>query len=438
MKLDLTFSKGCKILASSFLLWLMSSLAAMAQDRITVEIGKAVVLPHLQGITSVFVADNMIADASVTEDSQIYVFGKEVGETTVFISMGDRDTQHEYTLIVTHNLSEMERSIADRFPDATVSISSSRGSVLISGHVGSEGTRQAILQTIEAGIPQSAVIDRMAVTSSNIVRLRVRLLEVNRSRADNFGINWDATVASNGFFLGASDNGVLSFGNRPGASTDLTATLDVLSSTGIVSIVQETLLSTVAGQSAEFSVGTEIPIPSFMSDSQERSEGYYQLDYKFVGTSLNFQPVASPGDKLRLDIESTISSVDSNTTSVNGNSFPNLRSRALRTSVELEDRQSFIIAGVSRNDAEVDLRSSRGDGLSRTVDTIFGADRVTSTSQELVIVVTPILSEDEVVSVAQALPQRMSNLEYILTGGRDGNSKGPLFLPRGLAAGFEY
>jgi pilus assembly protein CpaC len=428
----------CRALFLLATLVLLGSFSAQAQNRITVELGKAIVLPHQPGIISVFVADNTIADASVADGGEIYVYGKEIGETTLFTSVGDGEEQHEYTLVVTHNLSEIQRTIAERFPDAAVSISSSRGSVLISGHVASEGTRQAVLQTIEAGVPQAAVIDQMSVTSSNIVRLRVRLLEVNRSRADNYGINWDATVASNGFFLGANDSGVLTFGNDQEAATSLTATLDVLTSSGIVSIVQETLLSTVTGQSAEFSVGAEIPIPSFISDSQEAANGYYQLDYKFIGTSLNFQPVSSPGGKLRLDIDSTISSADSSTTTVNGNTFPNLRSRAIRTSVELEDRQSFIIAGISRNDSEVNLRNAREGGFSRAVDNLFGADSARSTSQELVIVVTPILSDEEPISAAEALPKRMTNLEYILTGGPSGTSKGTLNLHAGLAAGFEY
>ena len=413
---------------------------ARAQDRITVEVGKAVSLPNTSEIQTVFVADTAIADATVGEGSQIFVYGKSIGETTLFASAANNDQQDEFIIVVTHNMSELRRTLSERFPDSSVSINSSRGSVLVSGVVDTEQKRQQVIRTIEASVPESAILDELTVSTSNLITLRVRLLEVDRSRANSYGVNWDATVASNGFFLGANSSGVIRLGNDESAVDSLNASLDVLTTSGIVSIVQETLLSTVTGESAEFSVGGEIPIPTYISGEQAEGSGNYQLDYKFIGTKLQFTPVNAPGDKLRLEINSEISSTGASVGTVNGDSFPTLRSRAIKTSVELEDQQSFVIAGISRSESNVNLRNGRGPGLSRAVDTVFGADRTTNSDQELVIVVTPLLSENAPVDVTEGLPRPMTNLEFILVGGRDGvSSKTGLLLPVSIRhAGFQY
>lgn len=438
MSISLSSARRIMVALVAVSIWLLWVAPAQAQDRITVEIGKAVNLPNTAAIASVFVADTSIADATVDEGSQVFVYGVGIGETTLFAAADDGRLT-EYVVVVTHNLTELRRALSQRFPGTAVSISSSRGSVLVSGIVDSEQKRERLIQTIEASVPGSAIIDQMVVSTSNLITLRVRLLEVDRSRAASYGVNWDATVASNGFFLGTSANGVIRLGRDDSAVDSLNASLDVLTTSGIVSIQQESLLSTVTGQSAQFSVGGEIPVPTFVSDTQTDGGGNYKLDYKFIGTSLEFTPVNAPGEKLRLEIDSVISSAAATSTTVNGNTFPNLRSRAIKTSVELEDRQSFVIAGISRNEASVNLRNGRDMGFSRAVDTIFGADRTTNTDQELVIVVTPLLSDTDYRDPTQGLPRAMTNLEYILSGGRDGSPKATLGLPDAIRhAGFQY
>jgi pilus assembly protein CpaC len=412
--------------------------AASAQQRLTVEKGKSILLPFGEEIDTVFVSDTAVADASISPNNRVFVFGKEVGETSLITTSTDADADMAFTIVVTHKLSEIRSVIRNRFPGEQVSIESSRGSLMVTGVVSSDQIRQTLVTTLESAAPETTIIDRLNVGSSNVIRLEVKLLEVSRSQVENFGIDWTATVTNNGFFLGTSSRGVLTLGQNNTAQSSLNAALDVLVSNGIATIAQETVLSTVNGEEAFFSVGGEIPIPTFIPDSDGSSNGNFQLDYKFIGTSLTFTPSTAPGNKLRLLIDSTISSPGQTTSTVNGNTFPNLNTRSFRTNVELQDRQPFVIAGVSRNDTTNDLRQNRGTGLSRVVDGLFGKDTVTANSQELVVIVTPLLSNSEPVDIQERLPTPQSNLEYILSkpGGKGSGS------PSGSsvfgAAGFRY
>lgn len=409
-----------------------------AQQLLTVENGKSITLPQSSEVETVFISDTSVADARVSPGDRVFVFGKSVGETSLIATHLDSGTETAYRIVVTHRLSEIRSVLNARFPGEQIAVESSRGSLMVTGLVSDERTRATVIETLRSATPDSSIIDRLTVGGSNVIRLRVVLLEVSRNEAENFGIDWSATVADNGFFIGADSRGVLRLGTaEDDAESSLSAAVDLLVSSGIATIVQETVLSTVTGEQAQFSVGGEIPVPSFITEGEDSEAGNFQLDYKFIGTALDFTPTIADGNKLRLLIDSTISSDTGNVSTVNGNTFPTLSSRSFRTNVELTDGQPFVIAGVSRNNSIGDLRRSRGPGLSRGVDTVFGTDRVTSSSQELVIIVTPLLEDDTRLSVQERLPSPTSNLEYILSGAPLGKGLGTPELGR-IAAGFKY
>lgn len=419
------------------LFYLLTPTIAVSQDRLVVEVGKSILLPVSTNVQTVFIADTSVADATTSPDNRVFIFGKTVGETSLIATSLDGKTETSFTIVVTHQLSEIRGILNSRFPGQQISIESSRGSILVSGVVNNESTRATVIETLQAAVAGTNIIDRLSVDSSNIIRLQVLLLEVSRNQVESFGIDWTATVADNGFFIGASDRGVLRFDNSDNQETSLSAAVDLLVSSGIATIVQETVLATVSGEAANFAIGGEIPVPSFISDKEGTTGQNFQLDYKFIGTNLSFTPMAAPGNKLRLLIDSTISAVDGTVATVNGNNFPNLSARSFRTNVELEDAQPFVIAGVSRNNTVGNLRQGRGTGLSNMVDTLFGTDSVSASSQELLVIVTPMLTNQKPVGIADRLPRTAGNLEYILSGMSGGKSSG--VLQQGFGpAGFKY
>lgn len=413
------------------------ALPAAANEQIVVEVGKGVLLDGSELTESVFVADTSIADANLSPTESIFLFGKSVGETSLIGAALDGSELFHYTVIVTHAMSEIRGNLSQRFPGEAISLESSRGSVMVAGVVSSEQVRENVIRTLEAGIPSSAIIDQLTVSSSNLIRLHVRLLEVNRSRAKRYGIDWSGTIAENGFFVGAQQGGVLRLGYNERARDSLSATIDLLVSNDIATIVQETSLSTVAGQEALFSVGGEIPVPRFISAEPDGGNAAnYSLDYKFIGTELAFSPTRAPGNKLRLGIQSSVSSAQPTSSVVNGNTFPNLNTRSFQTQVELADGQSFIIAGLSRNESLAALRDSDGRAGSGLVNRLFGSDRVSDGSKELVVIVTPQLTEPEIERVAEKLVRRPSNLEFLLSGDSGKGGNGTRRIPG--KAGFIY
>ena len=410
----------------TLLLFLCASLAgsvADAQLRITVETGKSIVLPDAtDDIGTVFVADPSIADASLSPNNTVFVFGKQVGETSLVVEALGGEKTRTFTVVVTHNLSELTRSLSNRFPDASIGVESSRGSILVRGVVGSEQMRADVIATLRASVPQSAIIDRLSVRTSNHIGLRVRLIEVQQREAGAYGIDWNATVAGNGFALGVDNGGILRLSDDDDAEDSLNASVDLLVNRGVATILQETSLSTVNGGEAVFAVGEEIPVPAVISDSDGADDGNFSLDYKFIGTRLVFRPSSAPGNKLRLDIDSVISNETQTSGTVNGNVFPNLNTRSFQSSVELVDGQSFVIAGLSRRETDASIRGSRGGAFSNLMNRVFGRDLARDSGRDLIVIVTPDLGLGQSISVDHVLPRHATNLEFILS--RTGASKG--------------
>ncbi|MBC7286369.1 pilus assembly protein N-terminal domain-containing protein, partial [Hoeflea sp.] len=215
---------------------------ASAQERLTVEQGKSILLPVGDNVDTVFVSDTTVADASISSNNRVFVFGKEVGETSLIATSTDAASDMTFTVVVTHKLSEIRSVIQSRFPGEQIAVESSRGSLMLTGIVSSDRVRETLVTTLESAAPETTIIDRLRVASSNIIRLEVKLLEVSRTQVENFGIDWNATVTANGFFLGTSNRGVLSVGKSDTAESSLNAALDVLISNGIATIAQETVL----------------------------------------------------------------------------------------------------------------------------------------------------------------------------------------------------
>lgn len=403
-------------------LWLATATAYAqgnnADGILHVEVGQGVLIPNTFGVESVFVSDPSVADLRDSPEETLFLFGKSVGTTSLIAADLNGDEMFRYTVVVSHQISEIKNMLIARFPAETVTLRSSRGSILVSGALSNARVREDLFASLEAAFPDTAIIDETTVVSSNIVRLDVKLLEVNSSRAEQFGVDISALVSVNGFSLGVQNRGVVTSGfdardSSGGLGVDLSATLDLLVSREIATIVTETSLSAVSSKEATFEVGGEIPVPTFTTDGNNRD---FSLSYKFVGLLLEFIPLRVEENKVLLNIGSSITNIQDSSLAINGNTFPTLNTRRFKTDVELADKQSFVIAGLSQETSLASLRDAKNNNpTSRMVAALFGNDRTQSDRRELIIVVTPYFRQPERKRISPEVVRTLSNLEYLIS-----------------------
>ncbi|WP_299211315.1 pilus assembly protein N-terminal domain-containing protein [uncultured Tateyamaria sp.] len=397
------------------------ALGAYAENVLIIEVGKGTTLPSKGGYESVFISDTEIADATVSPDEVVYIYGKSVGETTLLANHFDATQPMVVRVVVTHALSQLNRELNDRFVGEDVTVNSAKGSVAVSGTVSSDTVRREIMATLEGSLPGDLIINRMTVAEPSPIQIDVTLYEVNRESLEAYGLRWSS------FFSATNSGSVFSRENS------LLKTLNLLVEVEAASVVTETTLSTVNLKPAEFSVGGEIPIPrttfgpdassnaaQLASNAQTTQSG---IAFKFIGLELNFQPERLHGDKVKLDVRSSITSTQGAKTTVNGDPFPTLSARSFSTTAELYDKESLVVAGLSKNETFAILQNPRfKSGINRGLKKVFRRDQINNKRQEIVIVITPHFGVQKAARMSSLTDQPMSNLEFIFGGTNTGKS----------------
>src|SRR5436853_5845369 len=100
------------------------------------------------------------------------------------------------------------------------------------------------------------------------------------------------------------------------------------------------------GKEASFLAGGEIPIPIAQGSGVALA---ISVTYKEYGIRLTFTPTVN-GDRVHLKVKPEVSTIDfSNAVVLNGFRIPALATRRTETEIELQNGQSFAVAGLMNN-----------------------------------------------------------------------------------------
>jgi pilus assembly protein CpaC len=244
------------------------------------------------------------------------------------------------------------------------------------------------------------------------ILLKVRFADVDRSAALQLGFNMFALDPYKG--IGSSTTG--QFGsvptwtvNQKGGSNTITwslsnflnlfyynpqanlgAILQDLQAKSVLQILAEPNLLTLSGRPASFLAGGEFPFPTIQGGAS--GVGQITIQFKEFGVRLNFLPTVTPRGTIHLLVTPEVSSLDyANGLSVSGFTIPALSTRRVQTEVELENGQSFVIAGLLDNQVTEQLNRMPGISSIPVLGKLFQSKSVSKTNSELLVTVTPEL-----------------------------------------------
>ncbi|HYE52842.1 MAG TPA: type II and III secretion system protein family protein [Azospirillaceae bacterium] len=377
---------------------------AVDDSAMTVELNKGTLVRLSAPVASVFVANPEVADVQVMSPTMVTVFGKGAGETTLFAV----DTQDRVLLnrriTVSHNLSGLNRALADLLPGAAVGARSVQGGLVLTGRVATpEEAENARRLAARFVADEKDVINRIQISGPTQIHLRVRVAEVSRKVSKQFGINWESIGRSGNFLYGLArgadivdgegviqrlegvDNLLLGFRN---GSTDINVLVDALAEEGLISVLAEPSLTALSGETASFLAGGEFPIPLVDAD------GKLTVEFKQFGVSLAFTPALMGQGRIGLKVRPEVSQLSSaGAVRVSSVEIPALTTRRAETTVELGSGQSFAIAGLLQNNVNQSIARFPLLGEVPVLGALFRSTRFQRDESELVIIVTPYLVE---------------------------------------------
>ena len=384
------------------------SSAAKPAETLNLSQGTGTLVRLSAPMTDVFIANDSVADVQVRSASQLYVFGKARGETTIYATGKGGKVVYAANVRVGHNVGSVDEMLRMAMPEASIQATPMNDLVLLTGTVSSPEDVEEAQRLVQAYVGQSTqVVSRLRSATPLQVTLKVKIAEVNRSLLKNIGVN---LLASGGGFGIMQGQGIYldPVGTDPAKATgpqfirnligstitgqgkllgiDIMSSLDLAENDGLVATLAEPNLTALSGETASFLAGGEFPIPV------SQSLGSVAIEYKQYGVSLAFTPIVLADGRISMRVRPEVSELSAEgSIRLNGFDVPALTTRRAETTVELGSGQSFMLAGLLRNSNINNIEKAPFLGDIPVLGALFRSTSYRRQETELVIIVTPYL-----------------------------------------------
>ena len=376
-----------------------------------VMVGKSLLINTTERLKRVSVTDPGVADTFVVTPTQILVHGRAPGEVSLLI-WDELERSRSFDLRVDVDVSAAAEEEKRIFPDEQIVVTPSRSAIVLSGHVSTEDIAKRAGMIADAYSKNVVNVLTFGPVGAQEVLLEVKFAEVDRSVISQYGINLFTTGAGNtigstttGQFGGTKLGNISdTFPNRPttfptSASINdalnvfffrpdihLGATIRALQTKNLLQILAEPNLIAVNGKEASFLAGGEFPFPMV-----QPGQGFtaVSIQFKEFGVRLKFTPVIMPNGNIHLRVVPEVSQLDfTNSLVISGFTVPALSTRRADTEFELQDGQSFVIAGLMNNQVSNIVNKIPGLGDIPILGNFFKSKSTQKNNAELIVLVT--------------------------------------------------
>ncbi len=383
-----------------------------------VMVGKSLLINTTDRLKRVSVTDPEIADALVVTATQVLVHGRSPGEVSLLI-WDEFERSRSFDLRVDVDITAAAEEMKRIFPDEQIDVSPSRSAIVLSGHVTTEDVEKHAGMVAAAYSKNVINVLSFGPVGAQEVLLEVKFAEVDRSAVTQLGINLFAPGLGNTIALSqtgqfgslqvhdtaqtTTTNGttqtttttatppvvtISDFLNLFVARTDINlgAVIKALQQKNLLQILAEPNLIAVNGKEASFLAGGEFPFPIV-----QPGQGFTAVTIQFreFGVKLKFTPVIMPNNNIHLQVVPEVSQLDfTNALTISGFTIPALSTRRAQTEFELQDGQSFVIAGLMDNRVTSLASKMPGLGDIPIIGNFFKSKNVQKSNAELMVLCT--------------------------------------------------
>ncbi len=383
-----------------------------------VMVGKSLLINTTDRLKRVSVTDPEIADPQVITPTQVLVHGRSPGEVSLLI-WDESERARSFDLRVDVDVTAAQEEVKRIFRDEQIDVSASRSAIVLSGHVTTEDVAKHA--ALIAGAYSKNVVNVLSFgpVGAQEVLLEVKFAEVDRSAVTQLGVNLFAPGLGNTVALSQTGqfgsltvtntaqttvtNGntqtttttatppvvnISDFLNLFVARTDVNigAVIKALQQKNLLQILAEPNLIAVNGKEASFLAGGEFPFPIV-----QPGQGFTAVTIQFreFGVKLKFTPVIMPNNNIHLQVVPEVSQLDfTNALTISGFTVPALSTRKAQTEFELQDGQSFVIAGLMDNRVTSVANKMPGLGDIPILGNFFKSKNLQKSNAELMVLCT--------------------------------------------------
>lgn len=374
-----------------------------------VMVGKSLLINTTERLKRIALTDPSIAWAQVITPTQILVHGRTPGEISLLI-WDELERSRSFDLRVDVDVSACAEEEHRVFPDEQITVTPSRAAIVLSGHVSTEDVSKRAGELASAYSPKVVNVLTFGPVGAQEVLLQVKFAEVDRTALTQMGVNFLSTGGGNtigtvttgqfggfgtqtltqgrgatGTTTGETLNNVLNlFLFRP--DINFGAVIEALQTKNLLQILAEPNLIAVNGKEASFLAGGQFPFPIVQPGNGFTA---VTISFKEFGVRLQFTPVITPNGYIHLKVAPEVSTLDfANALTISGFTVPALSTRRAETEFELQDGQSFVIAGLMDNRVTDIYNKIPGLGDIPILGNFFRSKSLQKSNSELMVLCT--------------------------------------------------
>jgi pilus assembly protein CpaC len=440
----------------------ISTRSGAKHQRMTLSLDKAAVVQLDTDARDVLVSNPDMVDAVVRTPRRIFLLATKVGQTNAFFFDAEGRQILSLDIRVERDVVDLGSLMRDSLPNSAIVVQAMNDNVILTGTVNSamESSRAADLAARFAGDPKK-VVNMLSVAGGGQVMLKVRIAEMNRSVAKQFGVDLTAAGKIGGVPVVQSTSNPYSLLGRalsdlsgaqigsvcagafnptvtgtstttsinnvsnnvdllaPGIANGVTNTITsntpcespnnaqgimkALERVGLVHMLAEPNLTAVSGETAKFLAGGEFPVPSGRDLT-----GNIAIQFKQFGVGLSFTPVVISPGRISLQLSSEVSELTNTGSFVlpgsqgSGLTIPALSVRRTETTVELPSGGSFAVAGLMQHNTKQVINGFPGVKDLPVLGALFRSRDFQNEESELVVLVSAYLVEPNAASAFSA------------------------------------
>lgn len=375
---------------------------AAASDQFEIALNKTRAVDLERDVRDVIIGNPDIADIVVRAPGEVYLIGRQVGVTNVFLVDASGNLIRKLEVVVQPDGDSVQAALRNLLPKERIEARGVGDSIVLSGVASSDAAAAQAQQIARRFVRADAnVVNMITIGSEQQVLIKVKVAEIQKSVLKELGASnliSPQTLGPLSLDFAAAATGLSSsvFAGTLGVNiNDLDATFQLLETQGLLRTLAEPNLLAVSGEPASMLAGGEYPVVAVSDDG---SDSTVSVEYKPFGVSLAFLPVVMGPGRIWLKVSTEVSALSQQNSVVipfGDDSFEilGLQTRRANSTIELPSGGGIMIAGLLQNDIQSTVNGVPGLMDLPILGSLFRSTSFQRNETELVILVSVLLAK---------------------------------------------
>jgi pilus assembly protein CpaC len=394
-----------------------------AKDTLHIVVGQTTILRGSL-IRRVYIANPAILQTYSSAPDELVVTAKVPGSTSLVL-WDAAGNSVIYNVSADFDPMTLRAALDSEFPGNHIQVHGGPDLLTLTGTVPTREMEEAAGKLVASYSKNVANSLRVVPARQKQVELKLQILEVDRSKMEQFGFNLFSVAGKNlgssstqqfpttASASGSGTGGTTITVSNPlnfyffNAANNIGVTIQDLEEKNVLQILAEPTLTTMSGEAAKFLSGGEFPFPVVQGTGNGTA---ISIQFRPFGVKMDFTPIVNDDGTIRVKVSPEVSTLDyANAVTISGFTVPAISSRRAETEVELRDGQSFAISGLLDHRTTEILSKVPGIGDIPILGQFFRSKNISHSVVELVVivrarVVDPVTQPGDAQQPAWAVP----------------------------------